>query len=303
MDSKPDIVRAWCAQRVGCPYIYGGTGQPCTPSYREARMKQYPAYAEKIQRNCPRLMGKATVCSGCKWCDPETGVGKLAYDCAQLSRRAMEAVGISLVSGANPQWEKTHWQQHGKIDEFFPDDCVCLVFRRDEDHMGHVGVYQGDGWVIHAKGHDYGVVRQQLDEVKFTHYGIPYGLYMEEPIVKYPTLKRGSQGIDVVTLQKYLILLNYLPPIGSNGKPTDDGIFGQKTEDAVKTFQQDYGLKKDGVCGPLTWEALEKATGYDVNKDPDSSNESIQHSPDDVVISRADWDILTGIIEKYKTIS
>jgi len=28
--TKPEIVRAWCLERIGCPYIYGGTGQPCT---------------------------------------------------------------------------------------------------------------------------------------------------------------------------------------------------------------------------------------------------------------------------------
>lgn len=32
-----------------------------------------------------------------------------------------------------------------------------------------------------------------------------------------------------------------------------DGIFGQKTEDATKAFQGDYGLKKDGVVGADTW--------------------------------------------------
>ena len=30
----------------------------------------------------------------------------------------------------------------------YPDDEVCLVFRWDEDHMGHVGVYQADGKTI-----------------------------------------------------------------------------------------------------------------------------------------------------------
>ena len=101
--NKPDIVRAWCEARVGCPYIYGGTGQPCTPAYRKARMNQYPAYQDKIKRNCPRLSGKATSCADCKWCDPETGIGKDAFDCAQFSRFSMEAVGIPMVSGANSQ--------------------------------------------------------------------------------------------------------------------------------------------------------------------------------------------------------
>ncbi|MDR9793622.1 peptidoglycan-binding domain-containing protein [Aeribacillus composti] len=33
----------------------------------------------------------------------------------------------------------------------------------------------------------------------------------------------------------------------------DDGIFGPKTEAAVKAFQKKHGLKQDGIVGPKTW--------------------------------------------------
>lgn len=305
--SKPEIVRAWCAQRVGCPYVYGATGKPCTPSYRAARMSQYPAYAEKIKRNCPRLSGKSSSCAGCKWCDPETGVGKLAYDCAQLSRWAMDAVGISLVSGANSQWERTAWAEFGTIDTL-PRERVCLVFRRDEDHMGHVGVYQGDGAVIHAKGHDYGVVRQKLEDAKFTHWGIPCGLYEEVEPVVYPALRRGDSGEDVRQMQKLLILLNYLPTDG------DDGKFGSKTEAAVRAFQRDMGLVDDGVCGPLTWGALIRETSHDDSGSGDDTiatpDDGIESpDPDVVIIPRSDWNairaavaVLSQAVKKYESV-
>ena len=35
-----------------------------------------------------------------------------------------------------------------------------------------------------------------------------------------------------------------------------DGVFGPKTEAAVKDIQQDAGLTVDGVVGPQTWAAL-----------------------------------------------
>ena len=35
-----------------------------------------------------------------------------------------------------------------------------------------------------------------------------------------------------------------------------DGDFGRMTEKAVKAFQQDHGLKVDGICGPKTFAAL-----------------------------------------------
>jgi lysozyme family protein len=35
-----------------------------------------------------------------------------------------------------------------------------------------------------------------------------------------------------------------------------DGVFGSKTQDAVKSFQQGNSLTVDGIVGPLTWAAL-----------------------------------------------
>ena len=279
----PAIVRAWCQQRVGCPYIMGATGKACTPSYREARMAQYPASAEKIKKNCPRLMGRADTCQDCRWCDPETGIGKPAYDCAQLSRYAMADAGIELVSGANSQWEKTDWAVRGEIADL-PADHVALVFRRDDGKMGHVGVYQGDGTVIHARGHDYGVVEQPLADVKITHFGIPVGLYSDCHYI----LRNGKQGDAVAYLQSLLC------DVGET--LTVDGKFGPKTEKAVEDFQRLYGLTVNGVVGPGTWQELEYATGHD---EAEPAPEPPPQQPDTVTVSGEDWDTLCRIINKY----
>ena len=176
--NKVDSARAWLLSRVGNPYLMGGTGQFCTVAYRKARAAQYPGSAAKIKANCTRMRGAANRCMGCRYYDETAGTGKRAYDCAQLTRWCMDAIGIKLVSGATSQWNKTAWAEKGEISGM-PREKMCLVFRRDSAKvMGHVGVYLGDGTVVHAKGHDYGVVREGLEEYgRFTHYGVPMGLY------------------------------------------------------------------------------------------------------------------------------
>lgn len=67
-----------------------------------------------------------------------------------------------------------------------------------------------------------------------------------------PTLRNGSRGEAVKALQDTLNKLGY-----NAGEL--DGIFGSKTESAVKAFQRDKKLAQDGIVGPLTRAALDKA--------------------------------------------
>lgn len=167
-------LKSWLESRVSHAYVMGGTGQPCTPSYRKARAAQYPASAGNIKKYCQVLSGKKSTCDGCKY------QGKRAYDCAQLTRWAANHVGIKLVSGATSQWKKTEWGAKGEIDSL-PSGKMCMVFRQDDRNtMGHVGWYMGDGTVVHARGHSYGVVRTPVNETKWTHWGIPVQLYKSE---------------------------------------------------------------------------------------------------------------------------
>lgn len=64
-----------------------------------------------------------------------------------------------------------------------------------------------------------------------------------------PLLKRGSRGAYTRYLQQ-LLESKMIPVSGI------DGIFGAKTENAVRRFQQNNGLSVDGVVGTNTWNAL-----------------------------------------------
>ena len=84
---------------------------------------------------------------------------------------------------------------------------------------------------------------------------VVYPVPKAEPVKTNPTLRKGSKGEDVKTLQTKLTNLGY--SLGSI-----DGSFGGKTEAAVIAFQKDNDLERDGVCGPKTWAALNSAKYY-----------------------------------------
>lgn len=68
------------------------------------------------------------------------------------------------------------------------------------------------------------------------------------------TLQRGHIGEDVKKLQTALKDLGY-----DLGNPGIDGIIGPITEKAIKSFQEANGIIVDGIAGPETIAALEKA--------------------------------------------
>ena len=127
----------------------------------------------------------------------------------------------------------------------------------------HVGLYIGNNEVIEAKGTINGVIKSNLTDKKWTFYGelknVSYdGADPEqtpEPTPGWrPTIRRGNKGADVIECQTMLTRLGY--DIGSCGI---DGDFGRATEKAVSEFQSDHNLIVDGVVGPMTWDALDKA--------------------------------------------
>lgn len=65
-------------------------------------------------------------------------------------------------------------------------------------------------------------------------------------------IQNGSKGEAVKSLQEDLKKLGYKPGV-------IDGIFGDKTEQALIKFQEDHGLYADGIFGMNTRSALRKA--------------------------------------------
>ena len=67
----------------------------------------------------------------------------------------------------------------------------------------------------------------------------------------YPLIKEGNRGVYVLIAQDDLNTLGYT----TGGL---DGIFGPKTKEAVRRYQQSRGLSTDGIIGCNTWKSLQE---------------------------------------------
>jgi putative chitinase len=67
-------------------------------------------------------------------------------------------------------------------------------------------------------------------------------------------LRQGERGDQIKAMQETLTKLGYRDAQGRELVP--DAHFGARTEDALRAFQRDHGLKDDGIAGPRTLEAL-----------------------------------------------
>ncbi|GBG86783.1 hypothetical protein CBR_g42067 [Chara braunii] len=65
-------------------------------------------------------------------------------------------------------------------------------------------------------------------------------------------VKFGSVGKAVHAVQ-YLLVYKYRFLAGAG---SIDSVFGQNTKNAVIAFQSNKGLARDGIVGPITWQAL-----------------------------------------------
>lgn len=221
----------------GWGYIWGRSGQVWTAANQKA---------------ATRAM---TVKYGSKW------IGRRVADCSGLFAWAFKQCGESIYHGSNTIWKK-HCSSQGTLTPGMSLKPGTAVFLVKNGNRHHIGLFVGDNTVIEAKGTAYGVVTSTLSrwdewgELKAVSYSDEKGEAAEM------TIRKGSTGEVVTALQNRLIALGY--------DIAADGIFGQKTENAVRMLQASKGLTADGICGPNTWAAL--GEGENTPKQPDTGD-------------------------------
>jgi hypothetical protein len=174
-------------------------------------------------------------------------------------------------------------------------------------HMdGHVGVYIGNGEAIEERGFKYGCVKTKIKDRKWLHwFKIPTIIYQENSVIPSTdilgetSLKNGSRGNAVKELQKSLnLLLNLNLEV--------DGIFGKKTELAIKTFQNEYGLEIDGIYNEQTHIALMAALSDLTTEEEKQQEEVIVPEPinnENKYITKASVNVRTGDGTSYEKIT
>ena len=232
------VEKFWYAFNSGWGYIWGRYGQ---------------VWTQANQNTATREM---TVKSGQNW------VGRRVADCSGLGYWAFAELGGYIYHGSNTIWKEYVTDRCDLKNGVRTDGAAMLpgdpVFKRKtvggEINRHHIGYFVGGDTVIEAKGTQFGVVTSKLS----TWHETAHWLNVEYEggkifVDAHPTLRRGAKGEAVRTMQTLLIAAGY-----SVGKAGADGIFGSGTESGVLAFQADNGLSPDGICGPMTWAALDK---------------------------------------------
>ena len=250
---KDAVWKTACAC-VGWPYVFGAWGEECTVRGRKNRARDdHPT----IRSACQVLREKnpKSSCDGCKWYPDDMRVRM--FDCRGFTDWVLKQYGIDLQGeGATSQWNtESNWAAKGLVADGIPQDQLVCLFYPSADNkkkMAHTG-FGFNGETCECSS---GVQHFKTMNAKWTHWALPKGAEadFDPEKVQKPTLRRGSKGEYVTLLQTALYNRGY--DLGSCGI---DGDYGKATEAAVKQFQQDNGLKEDGIVGLQTWNALDNA--------------------------------------------
>lgn len=142
---------------------------------------------------------------------------------------------------------KTNWPQ--------PGDIVVFWRKSRNSVFGHVGFFIG--YTKSAKS-IYCIGGNQDNEVNIQTFPIDRIIEFRsltdnlenQLVIPIGYLRKGDSNSNVKLLQKILIQLNHL-------QGNADGVFGPKTEEALKIFQLDQNITVDGIYGSQSRQVIE----------------------------------------------
>ena len=215
--------------QLGKPYWFGTCGETASEALYKSKKESYPS--------------KYTAT------DFPSQYGQRVHDCSGL----IDGFLMSETPTSPPDYEgKLDYsangllkacKEQGTIDTLPEIKGVCVFYN------GHVGVYIGNGYVIEARGHKYGVVKTKVKERPWKNWG-------KHPLISYEEEKKPVvQDTKIDTVKEVQSWLNKT----YNSGLEVDGKYGKLTKAAlVKALQKNIGVKADGKYGFFTNLAVKK---------------------------------------------
>ena len=225
-NKNTDLVK-FCIEKIGTPYVMGTSGRVLTQAMYKELVKRNPAgwFTAKRLPAVRSWIGEETAdCHGLlEWFVAELAGGKWIYDVT-----ADGAFGAA--------------KKKGTMDSMPELPGVCVRYK------GHVGVYIGGGYVVEARGFDYGTCLTQLKSRPWTHwYQHPKINYSGTVLPAPSPAKVGKETgrYSIVWLQLALnrqIAKGYI----AGQQLAVDGVYGSRTAKLAAAYWQKKGWTKKG---------------------------------------------------------
>lgn len=240
MENNNAELARFCISKVGTPYVMGTQGKVLTKDLYSRLVKWNPAKWFTLAR---RLKVK-------KW------IGQEVTDCHGLIEWFVrEQSGAAYDTTADGAFLAA--QEKGEIGSIPEQPGICVRYK------GHVGIYIGGGYVVEARGFDYGVCITQLKSRPWTHWYRHNRIKYVDAALTTPEpaqINGVTDRYSVVWLQLALnkqIKADYI----QSAELTVDGVYGAKTARAVAEYWCKRGWSKENEVwgvGKGTVKALQK---------------------------------------------
>ncbi len=172
--------------QLGKPYWYGTFGQNSTKELYYSKKRQYPNYytaTNFLSQLDEKVHDCIGLIKGYIWCDDEND-----------KTPKYQSNGCPDV---NEEMMYNEAKTKGDIDSMPDVAGICVLM------PGHIGVYVGEGKVVEARGHSFGVVQTQLNARNWTKW-------CECPYIEYDTKTkvRKKKKKEYVIVQTNKSVLN-----------------------------------------------------------------------------------------------
>ena len=170
-----------------------------------------------------------------------------------LNSTKMPAVLVETMFISNKKEAEMLRTRQNEFAQFISDGILSYLGSKKTGHKSFEkpkGNTKKSTWEYYIIGEEVKNLQRELN-IQFNKNLKVDGYFGDKTISALVNVRRNARGNLTKIIQRRLREKGY-----SIGRAGVDGIFGRDTENAVKRFQKDNGLKVDGIVGRNTWKEL-----------------------------------------------